>query len=435
MKETQSLLNFLDNSPSAWHAVENCKQDLIAHGFTEIKESDPWKISPNGRYFIVRNGSSLCAFIMPKQTPTSLHIAASHTDSPTYKLKPNAEFQKENMLMLGLEIYGGPLLTSWLNRDLGIAGRAIFRNKQGELQEELVRIDDVPIVIPQLAIHLDRNVNENGLVLNKQEHLAAIATLLPNEKKKNTKDEDKEKNQYLKRILQKRFPKLELLSFDLVVYPLEPARLLGDNGQLIASYRIDSLSCVHAALQAFVKTSKPSTNTIRMIAFWDHEEIGSHTSQGAGSPFFPHILERITLALKMPREDYLRMIGKSLCVSVDLGHAQHPNYADKHEPRHQALLNHGVLLKSNAQYKYASDALSLAKMIDLCQQNKIPYQKYVSRGDIPSGSTIGPIHAHLTGMPTVDIGCPQLSMHSARELMGTQDHLSLMYLLQHFFAA
>jgi len=326
--------------------------------------------------------------------------------------------------MLGVEIYGSPMIASWLNRDLGIAGRVVFIDTKGHQREELVSLSDHPLVIPQLAIHLDRNVNESGPVLNKQEHLAALAGIVK---------KDKEKNHYLERLLKKALPIKELLASDLFLYPLEKASVLGENHELIASYRIDSLGSVHAILHGLADTSVPTIDTIKMAVFWDNEEIGSNTAQGAGSPFLPQVIERITLALKLSREEYFRIISRSLCASVDLAHAMHPNYSDKHEPRHLALLNQGVAIKTNAQYRYASDARSTAAIIALCLKHKIPFQRYVARGDIPCGTTVGPIHANLTGMATIDIGCTQLSMHSCRELTGAEDHQSLIDLLKAFF--
>lgn len=420
------LLQFLNNSPTAWHAVSLCVQELKKQGFQELKEMDRWQLKAGGSYFIVRNGSSLCAFTLPTAALEQLQMAASHTDSPSLKLKPNAEFRKENMLMLGVEPYGAPLLASWLNRDLGIAGRVVFLDPKGVQREQLVRLSEAPVILPQLAIHLDRNVNENGLVLNKQEHLAVLAAL---------EGKRPSKQPYLERLLKKQLSIKELLAFDLFLYPLEEARLIGEGGQLLSSYRIDALVSVHAVLEGFLaglKSKKPK-NMIKMIAFWDNEEIGSHTAQGAGSPFVPQIIERLMLSMQLSREDYWRLLSRSACVSVDLAHAVHPNYADKHEPRHPLLLNGGIAVKSNAQQRYASDAHSSAAVIALCKKYKIPFQRYAARGDIPAGTTIGPIHAGLTGMPTVDIGPAQLSMHSCRELMAIKDYFVLADLLKHFF--
>lgn len=435
-KDITPLLQFLNASPTAWHAVETVKNRLLNEGFTQLFEEELWKINPSSSYFVIRNGSSLCAFTTPKLDPTTAHVVASHTDSPGFKLKPNAEFRKENMLMFGVEVYGGPLITSWLNRDLGIAGRVVYTDAKGLIKEALVRIDESPVVIPQLAIHLDRQVNENGLLLNKQEHLAALAGIFENEKNETKKDASKSNSKfsYLEELLKKKIKYKQLLGSDLYLFPLEPAALIGNNQQMIAGYRIDNLNSVHASLEAFITSRTPAKDhVINMIVMWDNEEIGSETAQGAGSPFLSHVLERITLGLGMDREDYLRLIRQSLCVSVDLSHALHPNYVEKHEPQHRLLMDHGIVVKFNAQHRYASDARSVSTIISLCEKNGVPVQKFATRGDIPSGSTIGPIHANRTGMPTLDIGCAQLSMHSCRELTSCQDYHYMKALLTAFF--
>ncbi|MBA3958032.1 MAG: M18 family aminopeptidase [Parachlamydiaceae bacterium] len=417
-KQTDALLQFLNRSPTAWHAIREVVSQLEAHGFVELKEGELWSLKAKGKYFVVRNGSSLCAFIVPSKTPLGARVVASHTDSPGFKLKPNAEFRKENMVMLGLEVYGGPLITSWLNRDLGIAGRISYLDKKSTIQEAILTLDKNPVTIPQLAIHLDRKVNDEGLLLNKQEQLAALACLT----------DEKDPVGYLEKLLQAQVSYKKLLSHDLFVYPLEPAAYVGEGQQLMAAYRIDSLNSVHAIVAAFEGTSADHEE-IKVIALLDNEEIGSETAQGAGSPFLTHTLERICLALKMGREEYLRFLSQSLCVSVDLAHALHPNYGDRHEPRHMVLMQKGIAVKYNAQKKYASDARSAAAIVALCHANKIPVQHFASKGDILSGSTIGPIHAAVTGMATVDIGYGQLSMHSCRELAACQDYLDMTKLL------
>jgi len=420
--QIQDYLEFLNQSPTAWHAVDQAIQKLLKAGFSELKEEESWQIAPGNKYFVVRNGSSLCAFIVPHQTPISAQAICSHTDSPSFKLKPNAEFRKENMLMLGVEIYGGPLLSSWLNRDLGLAGRVVYTDPNGKMQTELIRLDDHPLVIPQLAIHLDRQVNEQGLLLNKQEHLAALAALDYPTSIPYLEIRVREKIKHCDR----------LLGTDLFLFPLESAALTGFRQQMLASYRIDNLGSMHASLTALLGSQNTSNDHLKMAVFWDNEEVGSETAQGAGSPFFSHVLERILLALDCGREEYLRLLRRSCSVSVDFAHALHPNYPEKHEPRHQPLLNKGIVLKANAQQRYATDAYSAAIIVKLCQQLNLSLQKFVSRGDIPCGTTIGPIHAGSTGISTVDIGCPQLSMHSCRELAGCQDHLDMCLLLKAF---
>jgi aspartyl aminopeptidase len=425
-KKIDSLLTFLKTSPTAWHAVINCVKELKKAGFTELKEGSSWHLKEGGSYYVIRNGSSIAAFVLPKKKPASLHIAASHTDSPSFRIKPNAEFIKENMTMLGLEVYGGPMFSSWLNRDLGIAGRIIYRDKHKKEVEELVQIENCPVIIPQLAIHLDKKVNEAGPILNKQEQLAAIIAL--NEKK----EDKKAKGTLLLNLLKHKHPISKLLSAELFLYPIESPGLVGLHHEMISAYRIDSLCSVHAILDGLLHAAAPSNDRIKMAVFWDSEEIGSHTAQGAGSPFLIHLIERITLALGLGREDYFKLLSHSLCASVDLVHSVHPNYADKHEPRHAVLMDHGIVIKSSAENRYASDARSIAAIVSLCVDHDIPYQKYVARGDISCGSTVGPIHANLSGMSTVDIGCTQLSMHSARELTSVKDHLSMCKLIAKF---
>ncbi len=422
-KTILSFLGFLNESPTAWHAVASLKKLFKEKGYEELKENQIWVVKPGGHYFVIRNGSALCAFVIPKKKALGFRIATSHTDSPALKLKPNAEYYKENMVMMGVEVYGAPLLTSWLNRDLGIAGRIVYLDSQGDRQEALVNLNDHPLVIPQLAIHLDRNVNEEGLKLNKQEHLSALAALDPSPEKKT--------GTYLEKILKEKVALTQLLATDLFLYPLEPARLVGYNEQMIASYRIDSLASVYASVEGLCAAEESSS--IQLVAFTDHEEVGSSSAQGADSPFLSQVLERISIGLKLSREEYFCLLNQSLCASIDLGHALHPNYAERHDPRHSPLLGKGVITKFNAQQRYATDAYSSGIIAELCQRLKIPLQAFVSRNDIPCGSTVGPIQASLTGIPTVDIGCAQLSMHSSRELFSSDDYLAMCQLVKEFF--
>lgn len=423
-KNSQSLmplLDFVKQSPTAWHAVEAIRQRLLSEGFHELDEADLWQLKHGQRYFTVRNGSSLCAFIMPSKKIQSCSIIAAHTDSPALKLKPNAEYSKGNMTMVGVELYGSPLLSSWLNRDLGIAGRIAYLDENGMIQESLVRIDEAPLVIPQLAIHLDRMVNDNGLVLNKQEHLSALAAV-----------NQQGVEPYLEHLVKEQCPSAkQLLIHDLFLYPLEEPSFVGADRQLLAGYRLDNLCSVYAGLEALLSLpEKASSDNLAMAVFWDHEEIGSTSAQGAASPFLPHLLERISLSMGNTREAYLCLLRNSLCISVDVAHAWHPNYPDKHDLRHQPQLNCGVVLKFNAQQRYASDSRSASRVAAACRKLKLPLQNFAARNDIPSGSTIGPITAALTGITTVDIGIPQLSMHSSRELIGCQDQQQMTHLLK-----
>lgn len=419
MKEqqfTDKFLKFLTSSPTSFHAAKEVKKVLLSHSFEELNEKAAWKLKNGGKYFCHKEGS-LIAFIMPEKKLEKALIFASHTDSPALKLKPNGEFQKEGMVMWGVEIYGAPLLTSWLNRDLGLAGKVLFLDKKGKVEEALVDIRSHPAVIPQLAIHLDREVNEKGLLLNKQDHLNALAAIAS----------PKLKN-YLFSLLSKELSIKELLAHDLFLYPLEMPATIGSHQELISAYRLDSLASVWAILQALV-SRKASNHELQMMAFWDHEEIGSGSTTGAESPYFSHILERIALNLGKTREDYFKLVHNSLSVSVDLGHAVHPNYPEKHDANHKPLLGGGILIKTHAQKKYATDASSAKRVIESAKKGKISLKAISGRNDIPSGSTIGPIHSALTGISTVDIGIGQLSMHSARELAATKDIYDLYQLL------
>lgn len=406
------FIPFLEESPSPWQAVDNMRRHLLAKGFREFQESEKWDLKAGTKGFVVRNGSSLAAFILPTAEPKKILMTGSHTDSPGLKLKPHPERVTKGMVTLSVEMYGAPLLTSWLNRDLGIAGRVTYLDDKGNWAESSVVLDEIPLTIPQLAIHLDREVNTSGLVLNKQTHLHALAALKPLSEP------------FLLHLLKKKLPISQLLGHDLFLYPLEKPR---ESDEMITSYRIDNLVGVHAGLLA-IASANSSKDTLKLAVFWDNEEIGSGTGHGASSPFAEHLLERL-----VGREQLLRLLPESLCISNDLAHAFHPNYPDKHDPEHAPLLGEGVVVKFNAGARYATDARSGGLLERLATQHKIPTQKFVVRSDIACGSTIGPLHTTATGMPTVDIGIPQLSMHSARELIAKKDQLAMVKLLQALF--
>ncbi len=414
------LCAFLDQCPTSWHCMEVISRMLKQAGFIFLDEREKWSLKKGEKYFTIRNGSSLCAFIVPNHSIQSMCVLGAHSDSPSFKLKPNALYLKENMVMIRSEVYGAPLLSSWLNKDLMIAGRVFLRKDTGSIEERLVQLKDRLLTIPQLAIHLDRQANDS-LVLNKQEHFGALFSL-------------RQENEELHEDLLKKIIDLpqeeELLSHDLLLVPIEDSREIGLHREFVASYRLDNLASVHAILEALISSVDLNTSTIRIAMVWDNEEIGSNTSQGAASPFFEHVIERLMLAYGLGREEYLRILTRSFAVSLDMAHAAHPNYLDKHDTNHLPLLGKGIVLKFNAQHRYATDAYTASKIIDLCNREKIPLQKFVSRNDIACGSTIGPIHATLTGIPTVDIGCAELSMHSSREIMASEDQKSMCNLLK-----
>lgn len=398
-------------------------QRLQKAGFCELIEGEKWTLKKGGSYFVQRNQASLIAFHLPKKKMEEGIIIGAHTDSPCLKVKPNGESEKNELILLNFEVYGGPILASWFNRDLILAGRVFYKSSKGKgaIESRCVCLDKHPIMIPQLAIHLNRDVNEAGFVLNKQEHLTAIAC----------SKSEYEGSSYLKYILQKELgAKAEILHYELFAIPFEEPRFLGANGELMASFRLDNLASCQAALDALL-SAKPQDNKLLMTAFWNHEEVGSESSEGAASSFFSDTIERIAFHLDMDTEAFLRFKANSFTLSIDVTHATHPNYEEKHDLRHKVFLGKGLCLKTNAQERYTSHGEIVSKLIALWQEKGIPFQTYVSRNDIPSGTTIGPIHAARTGIRSMDIGIPLLSMHASRELIHRDDQKSMTQALQH----
>ncbi len=415
------LKTFLDASPTSWHAVKEIGNRLAMREFQPLHEDEKWHLELGKKYFVARGGA-LCAFSLPSKLPEKALILAAHTDSPGLKLKPLPAFQNANMIQFGVEVYGSPLLSSWLNRDLALAGRVIVTNNAGHAEERLVYLDDALLFIPQLAIHLDREVNEKGLHLNKQEHLCPIVGL---------SEEFVSGIDVLEKLLRRHLSFHSLLSFELFLVPYESACFLGFENELLASYRMDNLASVHAAISAMGMLEKSSDHVLQMASFWDNEEIGSRSKEGAGSPFLSDMLQRIGYNLKMNAEDLILLKNKSLCVSIDMAHALNPNYPKRHEPHHTPLLGKGIAIKYNADQKYASNAVSSAVIVQACKALHLAFQSYVNRSDMPCGSTVGPLIAQNTGINTVDIGCPQLSMHSIREVIAGQDYIDMVRLLSH----
>lgn len=412
---------FLETAPTSWHATQEIGNRLAIHDFLPLEDTDKWQLKPGGKYFMIKGGS-LCAFSLPKKKPQHALILASHTDSCALKLKPLPCYSEQNMTSLGVEVYGSPLLSSWLNRDLVLAGRVIVLNKDQQPEEILVILDDATFIIPQLAMHLDRDINEKGVILNKQEHLCPLVSV---------NSQEKDPLSLLEKLLKRQLSFQKLLAFDLFLVPQEPARFIGLNNEMLASYRIDNLLSAHASLAALVSCQNPSADQLQIALFLDHEEVGSHSLEGAGSCFLQDTLQRMAYHLELDLEELMLMKNKSLCLSIDMAHALNPNYINKHDPNHQPLLNKGVVIKYNANQKYASNAVSTAPIVHACHNLNLPYQSFVSRSDLACGSTIGPIMAANLGINTVDIGCPQLSMHSTREVIACQDYLDLLQLLSY----
>lgn len=404
MTVVPDLLAFLRDSPTPFHAVAQAIARLP--GFRRLDESESWEGLSSGGYYVTSSETNLLAFVVPPGAQrTSFQIVGAHTDSPNLRLKPNAEYASEGYAQLGVEVYGGVLLNSWLDRDLGVAGRLLVRGDHG-LTSRLVSIAKPLLRVPQLAIHLDREVNDKGLILNKQDHLAPIYGLAGGGGLKSFAAQIAE----AAGVELDRVAGSELMLFDLAVPTLG-----GAANELIFSARLDNLAMCHAAVTALAQVKDPTA--ISVIALFDHEEVGSDSAAGAGSSVLPRILERLV----GDREAFLRACARSTCISADMSHAVHPNYAGRHEPRHKPQLNGGPVIKTNAQQRYATTSATAALFADLCAAEGVPVQQYVARTDLPCGSTIGPITSTLLGIPTVDVGNPMLSMHSARELAGAAD--------------
>lgn len=411
------LCRFIDASPSPAHAADQLVQALTAAGFrTLAPTAAEWSLAP-GRW-LVRSGASVVAFVLRSRAPKRFHLIGAHTDSPHLRLKPRAAYACEGCRQLGVEIYGGVLLNSWLDRDLGLAGTVFDRGGR----EYLVRVHKPLARVPQLAIHLDRQVNENGLKLNAQTHLAPIWGLAGN-------GEPVEQLTTLVAEASGIRPD-EVLAHDLSLYDLTPSTLGGADGDLIFAPRLDNLASCHAGLRALIDATDGVPDVVPVLACFDHEEVGSQSASGAEGPLLANVLERIALESGLTRGAYLAALAGSLMISADMAHAVHPNYADRHEPRHKPLLGQGPVLKSNHNQRYATSAASAAAIRRVAANIGVPLQDFVARTDLGCGSTIGPITAANLGIAVADVGTPMLSMHSARECAAAADHgpfISLMH--------
>jgi aspartyl aminopeptidase len=419
------LLDFLHHSPTPYHAVASAVRRLHAAAFVELHRDQPWRELAAGRYFVRDGDSALFAVVVPHRVPRRFSILGAHTDSPNLRLKPTPVYCKEGFGQFGVEVYGGVLLNSWLDRDLGLAGRVMV-DTSGGIESHLVRIDRPLARVPQLAIHLDREVNDKGLVLHRQEHLAPIWTQGTVE---------------LADLLslcaaQLGLAEVAIVAHDLMLYDLTAPTLGGRHNEFIFSARLDDLAMCHAAVRALIDAAPAACDgdAIAVVALLDHEEVGSQSAHGAMSTAVPRMLERLAAARGADRDDFLRMLSGSICISADMSHAVHPNYADRHEPRHRPQLNAGPVLKINAQQRYATSARGAAEFVRLCRSADVPHQSYAHRTDLPCGSTIGPITAAQLGVETIDIGNPMLSMHSAREMAGAKDPEMMVRVLTAFLS-
>lgn len=410
------LLQYLNESPTAYHAVENAVALLREQGFQELKETESWSLLKGGKYFVVKNGSALIAFTVGKGdlAKEGFHIIGAHTDSPCLKIKPGAcSVTPDGYVKVNVEIYGGAILNTWFDRPLAMAGRLIVK-EDGVLREKLVQIHKPVFLIPNLCIHFHRDVNEKG-AYNKQTDLLPLLCM---------KEEGVEKEEYLFQLIREETgtEKADIVDYELFLYEYQKGIFTGKNQEFISASRIDDLSMVYAGLTALtqVKTGR----ACQMLAAFDNEEVGSTTAQGANSGLLRELLNRICKNLGLTDEEYFQAIANSTSVSADLAHAVHPNYSDKHDAETRPVLGGGPVIKYSASQRYATTAMSAAYFMEACERAGVPCQKFVNRNDIAGGSTIGPALSGLTTIPTVDMGAPILAMHSIREFGAVADMVS-----------
>jgi aspartyl aminopeptidase len=408
----QDLLNFIDASPSPWHAVLSITQRLQAQGFVPLQEKLRWKLETGKSYYVVR-GASLIAFRIGQQPlpDTGFRMIGAHTDSPGLRLKTNAANASDGVVRLGVEIYGGPILATFTDRDLGLAGRVNVRTAQG-FETRLVNFDQPLLRLPNLAIHMNREVNEKGLILNKQTELPLLFALAD--------DKLSARDQFLKLLADELQVKVaDILTYELTVTDTQPGAFWGAEQEFIASSQLDNLSSCYATLTALLASTMPAATCI--AAFFDHEEVGSESAAGAGGSFANDVIERISLCLELDEEQQHCAAAHSFFISADMAHAWQPNFPNAYEPNHRVMVNSGPVIKTNANQRYTTNADSAAHFITLCERAGVPYQNYTHRTDLGCGSTIGPIVAASLGIPSVDVGSPMWAMHSLRESAGVQD--------------
>lgn len=412
-KFAANLLQYLNDSPTAFHAVENAAAILKENGFQELKETESWALEKEGRYFIVKNSSAVIAFTVGTGdlNKEGFRIIGAHTDSPSLKVKPgDCTVTPDGYVKVNVEIYGGAILQTWFDRPLALAGRLVVK-ENGALREKLVRIDKPVFMIPNLCIHFNRDMKEKG-ACNKQTEILPLLSM---------KEDNMEKEDYLPALLEEEtgIEKGNVVDYELYLYEYQKGILTGKKQEFISASRIDDLSMVYAGLTAL--TQAQAQAGCQVLAAFDNEEVGSTTAQGANSGLLLHLLNRICKNLGLTDEGYFQAVANSTSISADLAHAVHPNYSDKHDAESRPVLGGGPVIKYSASQRYATTAMSAAYFMHACERAGVPCQKFVNRNDIVGGSTIGPALSGLTTIPTVDMGAPILAMHSIREFGAAAD--------------
>ena len=419
----QGLLDFLNASPTPFHATTSLAMRLEAAGYRHLDERAPWQTEAGGRYYVTRNDSSIIAFKLGKRPAVDggIRLVGAHTDSPCLRVKPNPELQRQGFFQLGVEVYGGALLAPWFDRDLSLAGRVTYR-RDGKVESQLIDFYQPIAVIPSLAIHLNREANQ-GWAINPQNELPPILAQLASSE---TADFRALLAEQL--AMEHDFNPDAVLDYELSFYDTQSAAIVGLNQDFIASARLDNLLSCYAGLLALIESDDEETC---VLVCTDHEEVGSCSACGADGPFLEQVLRRV-----LPGGDaFVRAIQRSLLVSADNAHGVHPNYADKHDGNHGPKLNAGPVIKINSNQRYATNSETAGFFRHLCLENEVPVQSFVVRSDMACGSTIGPITARQLGVRTVDIGLPTFAMHSIRELAGSHDLEHLVKVLTAFYSS
>ena len=412
----QSLLSFLKNSPTPFHATDSMASILLSAGYTELFEDQSWDLTEKAGYFIRRNDSSIIAIWLASKTQ-ALRLIGAHTDSPCLKVKPHANLSGKGYFQLGVEVYGGALLAPWFDRDLSLAGR-IHARIDGKIQSVMVNFERAIATVPSLAIHLDREANTSRTI-NSQTQLPPVLSIVGENKQ--------DLNDILMAEVAKQYESVEsILDYELFFYDTQPPAIIGLKNEFIASARLDNLLSCQVGLQALLNSGADQN---KLLICTDHEEVGSASACGAQGPFLQQVLERVW----SNNEDRNRIIASSMMISADNAHGIHPNFSDKHDQNHGPMLNAGPVIKTNANQRYATNSFTSAVFKQICDEVKVKYQSFVARTDMGCGSTIGPITASEVGIDTIDIGVPTFGMHSIRELAGSEDAFELTRALTHFY--
>ena len=424
----REVIEFIDESPSTYHVVKNCSDILDENGFERIMPREKWEIKKGGKYFLKKSSSTIIAFTVGEDfdVKNGFKIFGAHTDSPCFRIKPSPEIVTENVVRLNTEVYGGPILSTWFDRPLSIAGRVIVKGGNSFFPRTVkIKIDEPLLTIPNLAIHQNREVN-NGVKIDKQNDVLPVISLI---------NKNFEREGYLERVILEKtgIKKEDIIDFDLYLYATEKGCLLGANEEFMSSPKIDNLASVYTGLIGLLEAEE-NQDRINIFVAFDNEEIGSATKQGADSNYLLNTLERISLALGLSRGDFLQMLESSYILSADAAHAAHPAHLGKTDPTNRGKINEGISIKISAKQKYTSDGYSIAVIKQLIEGTEIQIQPFVNESNELGGSTIGPISSTHLDIDGVDLGVPMLAMHSVRELCGIFDVFYLKELAKEFFS-